>query len=499
MTPADLFIELYLVAEQWDATSRTLAIEPDSTDREKIRRFVRGGAGDLAYRSLKALLPATYESDENRGYVLAVLQAIDRVFGEVHPRAQTSLSTSREPVPAWLDTLNEARSATGEYAKFDTRSLIPCGTFSRGHRHVDASFADRLADRYSSLALVSTVVQQDGRNIPVKTVVFGASGLQGVSQGARPGYETLTAIPIAEVFGELVLTEHLRGERRLVEYELAEGVDAASRMFQALVQAGSHDIAIAPELVMAETEVGKLRDLLDQNRIDCRLIVAGSGLSVDQRSGLAWNQTEVLNARGYRLWRQRKIWPAGINGDRAAQYGLESSAEGLRYELTASGDEVVIADVDGLGRCLVLICQDLEARSMTDDLVRQYQPDWVFTPILDPGIEHGRWAHQRALQLGATARSRFVVCTSTALPNSVASPKQSDCLLVVGPRDVTEQDGGRRFHLFGNEDGRSPGWVRCCWDDTNWPKIQLQPASGSHSEQDPEPTEETGGTALSSD
>ncbi len=477
MTPADLFIELYLEAEQWDATARALSVLPDADTIEKIRKFVWAGAGDLAYRSLSSVLPDTYETEEGRGCALAIMQSIDRLFGEIHPRSQTALSYSKEVLPSWVEDLEDIRIQTGEYARTEGRSLIPRGTFCRGHRHIDASFADCLADRFASLALVETVVRQDGRNIPVRMIVFGATGLQGVSQGANPGRETLSAIPIAETIGDLVLTEHPRAGRTLVEYKLAEGLDAAMRMHVALKQAGTHDIAIAPELVMGELDVDKLCGLLNEggvkSRIDCRIIIAGSGLSVEQRAGLAWNQTEVLNSRGYKLWRQRKIWPAGINGHRAEQYGLSSSVEGLRYECTASGDEMVVADIDGLGRCVVLICQDLEARSMADELVRQYQPDWVFTPILDPGIEHGRWAHQRALQLGATSRSRFVVCTSTALPRSEPSLKAADCLLVIGPRDVTEQDLGRRFRLLGNDTGRCPSWVKCCWDDKDWPKIQL--------------------------
>ncbi|WPC27645.1 hypothetical protein OE648_23985 [Pseudomonas moraviensis] len=481
MTPADLFVELYLEAEQWDATARTLSIAPDARIIEKIQKFVWASAGDLGYQSLKSLLPSSYDTEEGRGCALTIMNCIDRLFGEIHPRSQTALSHSKEALPSWVEELEDIRTQTGEYTRLGDRTLVPRGTFCRGHRHIDASFADCLADRFASLALVTAIVQQDGRNIPVRMIVVGATGLQGVSQGTNPGRETLAAVPIAETSGEIILTEHNRAGRTLVEYQLAEGLNAATRMHEALKEAGTHDIAIAPELVMSEVDVGKLCELLNgggvAGRVDCRMIVAGSGLSVDLRSGLAWNQTEVLNSRGFRLWRQRKIWPAGINGRRAGQYGLSSPVEGLRYECTASGDEVVIADVDGLGRCVVLICQDLEARSMSDELVRQYQPDWVFTPILDPGIEHGKWAHQRALQLGATARSRFVVCTSTALPRCEPVSKDADCLLVVGPRDVTEQDGGRRFRLLGNEASRKPDWVKCCWDDKDWPKIQLEPVS----------------------
>jgi len=251
----------------------------------------------------------------------------------------------------------------------------------------------------------------------------------------------------------------------MVDYSVSAEVGAASRLLSALTQSGVHDIAIAPELVMPEVEVEKLRDALMNQKVDCRLIIAGSGASIAQEDNLPWNQSSILNAGGAKLWDQRKVWPAGIDTDRAKRYGLSDGHDGLSYERTASGTEVIVADIDRMGRCLVLICQDLEATTMAEDLVTQYQPDWIFTPILDPAIDASGWAHQRAFTLSARANTRFVVCTSTALP---AKDKPANFLLAVGPKSRTDHDNSRRFRLLGNQDNHVPGWGCFTWEDELW-------------------------------
>jgi len=187
--------------------------------------------------------------------------------------------------------------------------------------------------------------------------------------------------------------------------------------------------------------------------------------------GLPWNQSSILNAQGARLWDQRKVWPAGIDCARAVSYGLEDGHKGLRYEQTASGNAVTVADIDRLGRCLVLICQDLEATTLSEELISQYQPDWVFTPILDPHIDKSGWAHQRAFTLSARANTRFVVCTSTALPTANRSHY---FLLAVGPRNRTEHDSSRRFHLLGSQGTQSPGWGCFTWNDAPWAQTSVE-------------------------
>jgi len=471
MTPAHLFVELYLIAEQWPPTQRTLAELPPAEVARAIGNAVQADSGSLAYQVLETFISRTPGNHLERGVILAVLHAINLQFARVHPRVQTSLPGAREPVPLWLETFSEVRCTTGTYLSINGRNLIPNGCLSRGHRHMDASYADSLADRFGALALAHSTVSQAGRRIAVKTLVIGTAGANGVPPGGAAGSEMLMAAPIAENAADLTLAEHAHGHQRLVDYNVSADVGAATRLLTALTQSGAHDIAIAPELVMPEHEVEILRDALLEQKVECRLIIAGSGASEAREDELPWNQSSVLNARGAKLWDQRKVWPAGINSARAVDYGLKSEHNGLRYERTASGSEVVVADIDRLGRCLVLICQDLEATTMAEELVTQYQPDWVFTPILDPAIDSSGWAHQRAFMLSGRANTRFVVCTSTALP---ANGTAAYFLLAVGPKTRTDHDQSRRFHLVGNQGDNIPGWGCFAWDDVQWQQTNVQ-------------------------
>lgn len=69
----------------------------------------------------------------------------------------------------------------------------------------------------------------------------------------------------------------------------------------------------------------------------------------------------------------------------------------MLMEEIAGSSTVTIVDMDGFGRCIVLICRDFQCQHVVDELTARYQPDWVLTPVLDPGVAVPGWAHQRAL------------------------------------------------------------------------------------------------------
>jgi hypothetical protein len=210
-----------------------------------------------------------------------------------------------------------------------------------------------------------------------------------------------------------------------------------------------------------------------------RMLMAGSGNSEDVKNDWPWNESTVLNSTGTVLWRQRKIWPAGIKRDRAIQFGLSDPGEKeMILEKNAAGNEIVIADVDGLGRCVVLICQDLETRLISEELIQDFQPDWVFSPILDSEITEGRWAHQRCFALSGTSRARFIAVTSTALPRLDAT-EPPIFGLAVGPKDTAHStsDSG---HVIddGSEEGRcyataSDASRTIQWGSAGWKKTTL--------------------------
>ena len=183
--------------------------------------------------------------------------------------------------------------------------------------------------------------------------------------------------------------------------------------------------------------------------------------------GQAWNEGRVVNGLGGIIWKQRKLWQAGIDQQRARDFSLEPPENG-RYLLedNASGEEVVVADIDGFGRCIMLICQDVQAKPLTDELIRIFQPDWVFAPILDIGISDGRWVHARTFELSALSPARFLVATSTSL---AAKPGKAGvaCGLAVGPKGCTEVDAGRVSTLAVADKAQGHNYSLIEWQE-NW-------------------------------
>jgi hypothetical protein len=100
-------------------------------------------------------------------------------------------------------------------------------------------------------------------------------------------------------------------------------------------------------------------------------------------------------------------------------------------EDNASGSEIVVADIDGLGRCVVLICQDCEMPVAAPELFTAYQPDWVFTPIYDCSIDKGRWIHARAFGLSALSQARCVAVTHMGF-----APAGGAMGIAVGPKET---------------------------------------------------------------
>jgi len=374
---------------------------------------------------------------------LRIMRFIDETFLLVHPRA-TRVSPGagiRALLPEWLRDARDRRMLTGAFAYDQEAALVPRGPLLRGARHVAAASADSLADRFSALCVAPTRLSHDGRSIGLALRMLSTSASRGIAPGARTGAEAVAFIPIAQSSGDLSVQEREASGQTWVDFQTCARINPATSIVQTLRNAQEVDIALAPEFLVSEDRADELAAALLSNPMAPRLLVAGSGTTRARLEGQAWNEARVLNACGAELWRQRKIWPASIDQERAIAFGLKDPGPGAQvFEDTAAGDVVHIIDADGLGRCAVLICQDLQMRPLADELIKAYQPDWMFIPILDTGVAAGRWMHQRAYELSATAQTRFLVVSSTALAER-AGVKSPFCALAVGPREPSNLDG----------------------------------------------------------
>ncbi|MDW5416844.1 hypothetical protein R6242_09735 [Iodobacter sp. CM08] len=475
-SPADLFLCLFAKAEGMTAHQRRTVVK-DATFKPSIENALRKNSGDDAFTAVEGLLskggglPA-----EVNGRILMAMQAIDEFFYLINPRAQfVPLAKPAHKLPDWLRDLRDARRISGRYAQNERFNLVPRGPLLRRDRDENASNAESLLDRFTALTPVPITLSIDTRKINVEYVVIGLGAIDGVVAGKKTGHEKVVFIPLAEKKADLVLSERTISEQPYVDFFLSPSLNAANIIHEVLKNTGPVDIAFAPELVTKEEHADNLAALLNASPVLSRMIIAGSGQTRALcPEGLAWNEARIFNGKGSELWRQRKLWPAGLAAERAKEYGLDCPDGKLAMEDNAEGDTVVIADLDGLGRCVVLICQDIQAKPMTADLIDRFQPDWVFIPVLDPGVQEGRWGHQRCFELSEASNTRFMIASSTALADRLGWKDPVACGLAIGPKAPSaDGDQGRVCKEAEILAGTAPGYAKIEWRSDGWKKSTL--------------------------
>jgi len=475
-SPPELFAALWRQAAAWTPAERASAPAPDAGFARAAVAALQEDAADAAYVRLTALLNATYTA-QMRGQVLALMRAVDDQFALVHPRglhASPSAMLRRPTAPEWLREARDVREFTGAYAEGAQHRLIARGPLLRTDRPETANSAESFEDRFRYLQVVPTSLQQGDRLIAVSLRRLSTSVAEGVEPTPRLRREQITFVPVAETAGDLAERATQRGAALFADVRAAASLDVVARLVAAIEAAGASDIAVAPELVVDSAAADALGRRLQAAPSACRMIVAGSGASAEQADAMAWNEARVLNGLGAELWRQRKIWPAGWDQARALDLGLVDPGEAkLLFEDNQAGDEIVVADADGLGRCVILICQDLKAAPLAADLIRHYQPDWIITPILDWGVGPARWSHGAAYRLSELSQGRFLIVTSVAFAARLGRG-EVDFGLALGPSEPAE-DGvlSRALLTTRGDPAAQPRFAVVVWGEGAWRQTTL--------------------------
>jgi len=293
---------------------------------------------------------------------------------------------------------------------------------------------------FDTLSAVRRKLHENERSIKIEFRVIRNNGGQGVLSSAWPGHERILFAPVAEEASDLILTDVVRDTHPFVSVGCAKNFSPSTRFLDVLKAAKPVDIAMAPEFVMCEEDADTFAESMGQLRTKPpRMTIIGSGPTKATTNDQAWNESRSVNSIGAELWRQRKIWPAGLSAETAKQLGLFDPGKGLVTEDTGCGDTLSVIDVDGMGRCVTLICQDLHLHPLAEEMLKSYQPDWVFVPVLDKDVETGRWAHQRAFALSELSHARFVVANSSSLGQKLGVGKAHTCGLVIGPKAETKE------------------------------------------------------------
>ncbi len=239
------------------------------------------------------------------------------------------------------------------------------------------------------------------------------------------------------------------------------------------------DIGIAPEFVMPQSKETKLCEEYRKQKNVPRMMVAGTGatIDVDSATGFPWNEARVLNSSGAVLWRQRKLWPAIIAKNRFSVYGIDATSDEA-HEAYANGDKLYVIDIDTVGRCVILICQDLVCEPIVSMVISEFQPDLVIVPILDGGKFEGRWGHQQEFGLSTEAQTRYLAANSTSFQPSDPLALE-ECGFCVGPRDPSKKDfqQGRLMATVSPNPGMTFGHID--WDQSKDPRWKKATLTGS--------------------
>lgn len=488
--PSALFVALWKAAEGWTPSERATANPPADSFSTQLDQALELDDAEDAYNAILNVFTATVGSQPSyRGQVLRLMRGIDQRFLAIHPRSVGAIPRSgrRPSLPRWLVEAREIREVTGAYWQDGHATLIPRGPLCRQSRHPVAANADTLADRFAALSVVTSVVGHNGRAVPIKHQFVTTDAARGIVPSGRAGNEKVAFVPVAEGDTDMTKSEIRRGESSFVDFRIGGHLDASKAVIEALAGAGIVDIAIAAEFVMSENDADRLAQGLLKASDTPRVVISGSGPTRTLKEGQSFNEARILNGFGTEIWRQKKLWPAGITRGLATAYGLSDPGAGMLMEDNASGDQVFVADADALGRCVVFICQDLEARPLAEDILRMYQPDWVFIPVMDYGVGPSRWTHRRSAELSSVSQARFLVSSSLTLARWLKMDPLPPCGMAMGPAVPAYGDGGRveddeRAVAFASVDpAATPGFSVLVWRSGNWERTNVSTSAPARS------------------
>lgn len=478
--PGELFLRLWTIAGGWTPADRAILPQPLLTVRHALSAAVTISDGAGAVAQLVGLIEDNWPGGDTHldriqaaGLVLQAMCAIEDAFAQLHPRSRVlpPVLGPSSTAAGWLDAAERRRHRQGSYAELARSRLVPSGPFSRHARGRNASSANSLQDHFAYLTAAPRASREQDREITVDIMVVGTDAMRGVPASRSIGRERIRFIPLAEEKDDLSLSTRMQAGHLMLDVKPT--VDTASRLLEALRGGSEVDIALAPELTVPGAAEGSLEHGIAQLTGDApRITLAGSGLTTEKgECGRPWNEARMFARGGTLLWRQRKIWPFGMQRAKALAYGLPDPGEDESLmEDVAGHSQITVVDIDGFGRCVVLICQDIEARPVIEEIVSRYQPDWILTPILDPGVKVPGWAHQRAVALSKHSQARIVVGSSLtmSLLGGAGVPEPA-VGLAVGPADPTNSLDGtlvpsRALALVNAMVGPSPRSGLLVWD-----------------------------------
>jgi len=340
-----------------------------------------------------------------RDYLL-VAKAIDLWFKDLHPRYPA------RPLafPRAQRYYRELRRSTGRYNSSQDEWVVPKAPL-RPEAIAPAVDVSHLHGQFYFLSLARPLL--GAHKIDVNVWEY-ATDLKPVDTVLRIAF-----IPLAERRDDLNFDASMVRSTFYLDVKPADEqmmADRAAAAIEAACRLDAH-ICMLPELCVSPMIAERIQKILTTCGVasELRLVVAGSGLHPADGATGNHNECHVFDRAGRVRWRQPKINAYAMAHERIVDFGLTPAGAGSHLEHIRPGGTLHIQESAGLGRMMVLICEDLMQADPGRHAREAFPPDWVFSPILDGSIEPGRWVHQKGFEIAAESHCRVVVANSLTL------------------------------------------------------------------------------------
>ncbi|MEI9850332.1 MAG: nitrilase-related carbon-nitrogen hydrolase [Sphingomonas sp.] len=240
--------------------------------------------------------------------------------------------------------------------------------------------------------------------------------------------------PLGQARDDIAIEDLIEDSLRWYDAQPIDLGARAAQAVEALCKAGAN-VIIFPEATMHASAHASLRAAIAEfgYRSQLRLVIAGS-TPRDNRGGKPFNEAILYDARGAEIGRQSKLHRWNLDEGQRRPLGLapDMPADQKLFERITPGDSVTIFEMPGLGRLVVMICEDLSRSEPGAFLRSNLMLDWVFTPILDKSIESWRWmAQEFGKRAAQTGRCRVAVGNSLSLTHRLIEagilPRETPC------------------------------------------------------------------------
>ncbi len=404
-----------------------------------------------------------------------MMRVIDRAFRLVLPETAYALAGAVSARPGdVMRRMKDRWLVEGSLAEIDAGYVALLGPLTSTMR-AEAPEA-RNGDLFEHQFVNITFVRKPGagRRIGFRTL----SPSEFMPTPGAP--DRVGVAPIAQDNDDFVFATEVREPRCYLDARPADSAATAARAIDVVTSmlADGATLVALPELVMDKDAIGAVRSSVKSGPHNGgRVLVLGTGLSEVTSGGkvaLHYNEATVCDGRGRVLFSQRKVNHYSMSPERMCECSIVPERDEAHIENCATGHELVICDLPGMGRLMVLICEDFAQETPGRGLAQSLMPDWIVTPVLDIALSPGRWTHQKSFSLGIPAR--MVVSGSTTL--SVRKAKVGDLASLDASSGVAMMFDGRvgaagRLVTAGCLTGANAHAV-VEWDTSGWAATRLE-------------------------